>query len=72
MKYRYMAIYDKDTGEYINTGYNSTSRRQLKKEYLTLIHYDIAEEDRELFDKSTIGELLEMGNFELHTSKTPF
>lgn len=68
----YYAIHDLQTGCLLETGKNATSKEEIKSDYLTLIAYDVEEEDEEAYKNMPLEELLNIGEFELLESEELF
>lgn len=71
----YYALFDKQTGNYLHTGYNSTSREQLADEYAEYKKEGTEDEDADIIDNMSTNEVLafaETDEFEIHEQETPF
>lgn len=52
-------LYDKQTGRYLNTGYNSTSLNEIIQNYFEWYGVDWDKKDRELFKNKTKTDKLD-------------
>lgn len=68
----YYAVYDKQTGNYLQSGYNCESKKEVKEEIVSLFYYDIAEDDRKTYEALPLEEMLDMADMELEESKERF
>jgi hypothetical protein len=71
----YFALYDNHCGRYLATGYNSTSKEQLAKDWCEYVSIDNDPEDDAMFAAMTPQQILDVAferGFELEASETPF
>lgn len=71
----YYRLFDKQTGCYLNSCYNSKGKNELRENYMTYIHYDIEEEDVEYLNSLNNDEFIDnikSNDFALEQSETPF
>ena len=70
----YYRLFDNDTKDYASTGYNDTSKDDLKASLLSLVEtgYDGSKEDWEICKTLPIEELCSLWSYEIEESKTPF
>ncbi|KKR56920.1 MAG: hypothetical protein UT94_C0024G0014 [Candidatus Uhrbacteria bacterium GW2011_GWF2_40_263] len=69
---KYYAVFDKQVGEYTDTGYNYTSRDAVRTDMLSYIEYDIEGQDREAILKMSLEEMLDVWDFRLDEQDKPF
>lgn len=70
----YYRLYDKQTGAYLATGYNSESLENLENDYISYKEIDDSEEDpiKEIIKKHGIVEVLKMDDFIVESSEIKF
>lgn len=72
MSKKYYAIWDPDWAKYLATGFNYTDKRSLRSAMYGLLELDFPEDDRPAWRRESLDSYLEIANFELHESDTPF
>ena len=71
----YFRLNDQQTGRYMATGYNSTSREQLAKQYREYVSIDDDEEDEAMYASITTDGILDIcrsNGFDIEASDVPF
>lgn len=74
IKANYYALWDLQLNNYLNTGLNSRSIKELKDAFLDYISIDFEdwEKDYKYYSKMTINELADMWEFRVESSRKPF
>ena len=65
-------LYDKQTGCYMHTGYNSKNKTELKENLLSYIFYDTEKEDMKILEKMSIENLSNQLEFTIEKQKNKF
>ena len=69
---KFFALWDKQTGRYLQTGINSMTKDELKEAYLDYIAIDTDAEDLKMMQKFSMDELANLHEFALEDSNEPF
>lgn len=72
MQKQYYRLLCLQNGNYMATGYNATSKEELRQDILGYIENDTDEEDFKLWQKSTLNDLCEAWSFEVESSSTKY
>lgn len=68
----YYALYDLQTGNYMHSGRNATSLKELKDALLSFIEPDIEEVERDDINSMSAEGIAEAWELDIHTSETKF
>lgn len=75
-KTTYFRLFDKQTGRYLRTGYNSTSIKRLRTDFVEYKSIDFEDKDDEQFfidmSDDELIEFIKTDGFEIEESETKF
>ena len=68
----YYAVYDKQTGDYLESGLNRQDKQDVKEDIISLFYYDISQDDRAIYSALPLEEILDMAELRLDESEVKF
>ena len=68
----YYRLFDKQTGRYMSTGYNVTSKKELKNDILSYVSVDTDKEEMKKLGELKVEDIANIMDFEIENQKNKF